>query len=65
MKCNNNSNDGYRTPPKQTNDWTVLGNGKSCNRVESDAAMRGQRWTIDWTYNCGKSYQRFVEGLNK
>ena len=60
---NNKDNTKYRVPQQPGKDWTVLGQGKSIDRTESDPAMLG-RWTINYGYNSGKSYQRFLESLN-
>lgn len=55
---NNNKNNN-----QWGSDWTLLGQGKSIDRTESDPAMLG-RWTIDYGYNSNKSYKNFLESQN-
>jgi len=49
---------------KESSDWTLLGHGRSIDRTDSDPAMLG-RWTINYGYNSGKTYQKFLESQNK
>lgn len=49
---------------KESSDWTLLGRGRSIDRTDSDPAMLG-RWTINYGYNSGKTYQKFLESQNK
>lgn len=50
--------DKYRTPMKQSDDWTVLGQGKSIDRTLQDPPMKGRHWTIDYGFSSGKSYDK-------
>lgn len=53
----------YRTPKNLPGNWDYVGDGKLHDLTINNPAMHGRRWMIDYGYNSGKTYDKFVQGL--
>lgn len=43
--------------------WNYIGDGRLHDPIIGDPAMHGNRWTIDYGYGSGKSYDKFNQGV--
>lgn len=58
-----NSKPSYRKPTPLMGQWNYIGDGRLHDPIIGDPAMHGNRWTIDYGYGSGKSYDKFNQGV--
>jgi len=53
-------NPTYRKPAELPSDsnWHYIGDGRLHDPIVKDPAMNGNRWTIDYGYGSGKSFEK-------
>lgn len=54
----------YKEPEPLKQNWHYIGDGKFHDPTTNSSDMKG-KWTIDYGYGSGKSYNKFQESLNK
>ena len=53
----------YRKPEPLKKGWHYIGDGKLHDPSSDSPEMRGRKWMIDSSYNSGKSFAKFQQGL--